>query len=142
MLWYFFMSAVLILALDQTSKAIVVRWLDEGQILPIFVALPVRIRRFTNVRVRPRFFRMAGLQIGMWVFAVLGTIFLCSGGVFPSAVAHATLGAAVGGATGNLFDRLWRAGVVDFIDLRVWPVFNIADLAIVTGVGGAFLSVW
>lgn len=42
----------------------------------------------------------------------------------------------LGGAMGNLIDRIWRGQVIDFLDFRVWPVFNIADIAIVIGVGG------
>jgi signal peptidase II len=41
----------------------------------------------------------------------------------------------VGGAAGNMIDRVRLGFVVDFFDLRVWPVFNIADMAIVTGIG-------
>ncbi|OGT30359.1 MAG: signal peptidase II [Gammaproteobacteria bacterium RIFCSPHIGHO2_12_FULL_35_23] len=48
------------------------------------------------------------------------------------------LALVLGGALGNLFDRLWHGYVVDFIDLHIgswhWPVFNIADSAIVIGV--------
>ncbi len=40
----------------------------------------------------------------------------------------------LGGALGNLTDRLRYGQVVDFLDFRVWPVFNIADMAIVVGV--------
>lgn len=40
----------------------------------------------------------------------------------------------VGGASGNVIDRIKTGYVVDFFDLRVWPVFNIADIAIVSGV--------
>ena len=39
----------------------------------------------------------------------------------------------LGGAIGNLFDRIVLGYVIDFIDLRVWPVFNIADSAITVG---------
>ncbi|MBI5415389.1 MAG: signal peptidase II, partial [Candidatus Omnitrophica bacterium] len=39
----------------------------------------------------------------------------------------------LGGALGNLFDRMVFGYVIDFIDLRVWPVFNIADSAITIG---------
>ena len=38
------------------------------------------------------------------------------------------------GAAGNLADRIFYGYVLDFIDLRIWPVFNIADSAITTGV--------
>lgn len=51
-------------------------------------------------------------------------------------VAHLGLGLLVGGGLGNLYDRLFRDGfVVDFIDFRFWPIFNIADIGIVVGTG-------
>ena len=43
-------------------------------------------------------------------------------------------GLVLGGAVGNLIDRLRLGYVVDFIDVRVWPVFNIGDSAITIGV--------
>ena len=54
-----------------------------------------------------------------------------------------------GGAVGNLWDRVFRAddgflsgSVVDFIDLQFWPIFNIADIAVVCGVIGIALLLW
>ncbi len=44
-------------------------------------------------------------------------------------------GLLVGGAIGNVIDRIKTGYVVDFFDFRIWPVFNIADTAIVCGVG-------
>jgi len=41
----------------------------------------------------------------------------------------------IGGAIGNYIDRLFRGYVVDYIDFVIWPVFNIADIAVVVGVG-------
>ncbi|MGE5582343.1 MAG: signal peptidase II [Bacillota bacterium] len=45
------------------------------------------------------------------------------------------LAVALGGAVGNLCDRVRLGYVVDFFDFHIWPVFNIADIAIITGVG-------
>jgi len=39
----------------------------------------------------------------------------------------------LGGAIGNLFDRIFLGYVIDFVDFRVWPVFNVADSAITIG---------
>jgi signal peptidase II len=55
------------------------------------------------------------------------------------------LGMVLGGALGNLTDRIVRGSgldgrVVDFIDFRVWPVFNFADAAIVIGAGLILLA--
>jgi signal peptidase II len=60
---------------------------------------------------------------------------------------HLALGLQIGGALGNLVDRLFRGYVVDFIDvnfwpLQHWPVFNIADSGIVVGVGLLLVSTW
>jgi signal peptidase II len=43
------------------------------------------------------------------------------------------LGLILSGAVGNLIDRLFLGYVVDFLDFRVWPVFNVADSAITVG---------
>jgi signal peptidase II len=56
----------------------------------------------------------------------------------PSRVTAVALGLILGGALGNLTDRLVRGPgfsgeVVDFLDFLVWPVFNVADSAIVVG---------
>lgn len=55
---------------------------------------------------------------------------------------HVALGLVVGGALGNLIDRVRLGLVIDFIDFRVWPVFNLADTAIVTGAALLVLDVW
>ena len=59
------------------------------------------------------------------------------------------IGLVAGGAVGNLMDRAFRAGdgflgggVIDFVDLQWWPVFNVADAAIVVGAVTLFASQW
>ena len=47
---------------------------------------------------------------------------------------HISLGLLLGGAVGNLVDRVAMGRVTDFIDVGVWPIFNLADSAIVTGI--------
>ena len=43
------------------------------------------------------------------------------------------IGLILGGAVGNLIDRVRVGGVIDFLDFRVWPIFNLADSCITTG---------
>ncbi len=77
-----------------------------------------------------------------WVFVVATVV--VSGLIVAIAfhrrrpLASAALGLVLGGALGNLTDRVVRGPrlsgrVVDFVDLHVWPVFNVADSAIVVG---------
>ena len=48
----------------------------------------------------------------------------------------------VGGALGNLMDRIRLGKVVDFLDFRIWPIFNVADIAICVGVGLILLAMF
>ncbi len=50
------------------------------------------------------------------------------------------LGLIMGGIVGNLIDRMVTGAVIDFINFHVWPVFNLADTFIVTGIGLIFLK--
>ena len=69
-------------------------------------------------------------------------------GRFSGPVSTLALGSVLGGACGNLIDRAlrtpgWgRGAVVDFIDLQFWPVFNVADMAIVIGVLLLSVTMW
>jgi len=76
----------------------------------------------------------------VWFTALVSAILLYrSGAWFQSNLALLGLGLALGGAMGNLLDILrWRY-VLDFIDLRWWPVFNLADVAIISGLA---LALW
>lgn len=47
-----------------------------------------------------------------------------------------------GGAIGNVIDRVQTGYVVDFFDFRIWPVFNVADIAIVCGVALMAWDLW
>lgn len=126
-------SASLVLAVDQLSKKIVLWRLAEGQfssVLPL-----VRIRRITNTREMLGLTRNRLVWLLLWGLTGSSTILLFwYGPSFQSQVAQIGLGAALGGATSNVLDRLWRRGVIDFIDVVFWPVFNLADVAIVLGV--------
>jgi len=53
-----------------------------------------------------------------------------------------SLGLQLGGAIGNLLDRIRFGHVVDFVDIGFWPIFNVADLAIVTGVAILAYCLW
>jgi signal peptidase II len=81
-------------------------------------------------------------QSAPWFFvgvsAVVAVIILATAFRHTSRLVGASLGLVLGGALGNLTDRAIRAPgmrgrVVDFIDFQIWPVFNLADTAIVVG---------
>ena len=59
----------------------------------------------------------------------------------PGRILRLAIGLQLGGAFGNLLDRIRLGSVIDFIDIGWWPIFNIADSSIVTGIGLLILVV-
>jgi len=79
-----------------------------------------------------------GPLIGLLAIGIVAVL-LWQGRTVASRSGAIALGLILGGAVGNLVDRAFRGGglmqgaVVDFIDLRWWPVFNVADSCVVIG---------
>ena len=141
------LAAVIVLAADQASKW----WILYGLHLPEtgqVVVLPVL--NFTMVWNRGVTFGLLN-GFGGWSYLVLaGVAFavVVALGIWlrraESRVVAIALGAIVGGALSNVYDRLRYGAVVDFIQAHVgawsWYVFNLADAAIVCGVATLLLD--
>lgn len=135
--------ALLTLAVDQVSKSAVVAWLEMGQSVDLvsWLAPVFHITYVTNTGVV--FGLLQGLGDVFIIVAplVIGLLLLYYRHIPPGQVLlRIALGLQLGGALGNLVDRLLRGSVVDFLDLnfwpfKEWPVFNLADASIVTGAG-------
>ena len=122
-----------VVAVDQGTKALATSLVDRGdrvEVLP-FIHLE-------NVRNKGVAFGLGGdisaVFIGATIVLLLGfLVFLAFRGGsgwlvwLPAAL-------LIGGALGNLADRVRDGAVTDFIDLPLWPTFNLADVAIVIGV--------
>lgn len=142
--------AALVLALDQATKTWVVRNLAPGQSqeLAEWLAPVLSLTHVTNTGVA--FGLLQGLGDILTLVALLTIILILAfSRSLPSDqwLPHIALGLQLGGALGNLTDRLFRGAVVDFVDLNFWPlhhwpIFNIADTSIVAGVGLVLLSIW
>ena len=124
---------VLILVLDQATKYLASINLLEGETIPVING----IFHITLVHNRGAAFGLFQAYSG--VFVVLSIIvaslilYLNYRWVNKGTLVTCVLALIVGGAIGNLIDRLRLGYVVDFLDFRVWPVFNIADSAISIG---------
>ena len=133
--------AVLVLTADQISKAIVAANLRGGAVVEILGGA-IRFDYTVNTGGAFSFFRGGGMVLA--AIAALVCIGLLvpyrrlGGSPLPVRVA---LGLILGGAMGNLLDRVRLGYVVDFVDLRWWPVFNLADSAVVVGVALLILYV-
>lgn len=124
--------AIAVVALDQISKAVVTAEIDRGSVVE--VAGPLKLTLSHNDGVA---FGLAGG--GGVPVVLLSMVALVALGAFVAAAPDRrwiwlTAGLIVGGAVGNLIDRLRLGHVVDFILLPGWPAFNLADTAITVGV--------
>ena len=100
---------------------------------------PVAIRHVATSRLLYTRTSVRVSLVVIWLAALASATMLGLGGSFPGSVALVAVGAALGGAASNLLDILRDRSVRDYIDLGWWPVFNVADVAIVGGLGLAFL---
>jgi signal peptidase II len=131
------LGALGILLLDQLSKAVVRAFLPIGHSFP--PDTPIRLTHVTNTGAAFGLFQGSGtvLTVVALVGVVLLLLYYRSFGL-RHPLLRVSLALQLGGALGNLTDRLRQGYVTDFIDLRVWPIFNLADSAITIG---AFLLI-
>lgn len=126
--------AIAVLLLDQASKIYIIRNMNLGDSLPVIN----NIFHITYVNNPGAAFSIlqhqTGLLIGIAVLLLISVIYYYPRLPQGHPLLHTGIGLQVGGAVGNLLDRVRTGYVTDFIDFRIWPVFNIADMAIVGGV--------
>ena len=126
-------AALLVVALDQATKAIVRASLGRGEAWPD--DWPLRLNHVTNTGAA---FGILQGQTGFLIITAtvgLAAIYLYYRyPPFDHIVAPIAIGLMLGGALGNLIDRVRVGEVTDFIDFRWWPSFNVADSAISIGI--------
>jgi signal peptidase II len=143
--------ASVILALDLVTKVVVVATIEPGENIRVLGGL-LYLTSYRNVGAAFSFAEGATILFSLIAVGVAVVIVRTARRLYSRGWAIA-LGLVLGGAVGNLIDRVFRdpgflrGGVVDFLsvfgpDGRVWPIFNVADSAIVCGgILGALLAV-
>ena len=133
--------ALLVLLIDQAVKALVVARLPLGASwAPVpDLAYLFRLTHTTNTGMAFGLFQGSSLWLALAAIAIVALLLVYARRL---AAAHPTLyialGLVLGGALGNLTDRLTRGSVVDFIDVGPFWIFNLADSCIV--IGGLLLA--
>ncbi|NUQ37552.1 MAG: signal peptidase II [Caldilineales bacterium] len=136
-----------LLLLDRLSKLWV---LDRLELYESLTPLPTlapffRILHTTNTGVAFGLFRDGGALFALIAAVAVVVMLIYSLRMDTrSPLAYLGMGLLVGGASGNLWDRLVYGHVIDFLDFRLsqalsWPTFNVADMGVVVGV---FLFMW
>lgn len=138
-------AALVVIVLDQATKTLALDRLTLGK--PIHVIGTLEWELVYNRGSAFSLGQGLGPIIGMFALVVAAAMLVMARKA-PKASYAVVYGIVAGGAIGNVLDRLFRTGscpgapcdgfmrgaVIDFIDLNWWPVFNVADMAIVCGV--------
>ncbi len=134
--------ASVVVLFDQVTKHWALNALDDGRTIDIVGSLRFNLAFNTGMA----FAKGQGIGPIIAVVGVIVVAYLLVGlrrNTGPGAV---FVGLVAGGAAGNIIDRLFRGdawlqgAVVDFVDLQWWPIFNIADAAIVVGAGALVVA--
>ena len=135
--------AALVLATDQWSKWAIELWLDPSQQLEIVPGF-FNLIHVANTGVAFGLFPARGQLLGTLILTALGLLALTVVASYyrrtPATERGllAALSLILGGALGNLIDRIMKGSVTDFLDVYVgahhWPTFNVADSAISVGI--------
>jgi signal peptidase II len=134
--------AATVVVLDQVTKALAVAFLEGEPSIPLIGEL----LQLTFVRNPGAAFGLAGsYTVIISIIAVVVSVFIVrTARTLTSTWWAVVMGGILGGALGNWLDRMLRSPgplrghVVDFLELPNWPVFNVADMALV---GSAVLAV-
>lgn len=137
-MWLFVLPLAVVI-LDQYSKYIVVENMALGESIPIIEEV-FHLTYILNPGAAFGMFAHNRLFFIAIAVIVIGIIIWARKEILASPwEVKAGCGLFLGGAIGNLIDRVRQGLVIDFFDFRIWPVFNIADIAICIGVG---LIIW
>jgi signal peptidase II len=124
--------AVATVAADQAVKALVRSSIDRTEEIDLILGI-----KLVNVRNRGIAFGMlsgGGVLLVIFAVAALAALLVFFLRHRDRPLVWLPTGLLIGGAAGNLIDRTREGAVTDFLDLPLWPAFNVADVAITFGV--------
>lgn len=145
------LCAVLVVVLDQVTKWLAIQCIPQAGTVPVIAGF------FDLVHIRNRgaafgFLNRSDIDWQIWLF--LGATLVAFGAIVSlvrtwpknDPLLFSALGLVLGGAVGNMIDRIRFRAVVDFLDFYVgswhWPAFNVADIAICCGAFAACIILW
>ena len=139
---FIFSIALIIVFLDQITKFLVRQNFKLNESIPV-IKNALHLTYVTNTG------SAFGLFKGINLFFILLSIFVVIM-IFhylrkiaeSEKLLQFSVGLLLGGAIGNLIDRILYGAVTDFLDFRIWPVFNVADSAVTIGIILLMVLLW
>ncbi|MFH1540849.1 MAG: signal peptidase II [Elusimicrobiota bacterium] len=130
---------IIVLILDQLTKFIIIKKFYLGESVAVLKNI-FHITYITNTGAAFGIFQGYGkvlLIFSIVAIILISVLIFTRKNIFH--ISQVSFSLILGGAIGNLSDRIFRGEIVDFLDFRIWPVFNIADSAITVGMTILFI---
>ena len=122
---------VLLLIVDQISKELVTFWVPPSSSIPL-IGKFVYLTPVKNKGLIMGFFSNS-VYLAVFLPILVMMVFIFFSLLKLRKKGNLGIVFIISGATGNLLDRVFRGGVIDFIDIRFWPIFNLGDIFITSG---------
>lgn len=135
-------TAIIIAVIDQLTKFLARQNLQLNESIPIIKNI-FHLTYITNTG--SAFGMFQGFNLLFIIFSIIVIIILSNHlkKIKPNErYLQFAVSLLLGGTIGNLLDRIFYGAVIDFIDLRVWPVFNIADSAVTISILFLIILLW
>lgn len=139
---FIFSTSLIIIFLDQLTKFLIKQNFQLNQSLPIIKDI-LHITYITNTG--SAFGLLKGFNlifIAFSIIVIIAIFYFFKKIKENESLLQFSVGMLLGGTIGNLIDRLLQGAVTDFIDFRIWPVFNLADSAVTISVAILIILLW
>ena len=139
---FVFSIALSIVILDQLAKFLIRKNFQLNESVPV-IKNALHLTYITNTGSAFGLFKGLNLFFVIFSIAVIIVIFHYLKKILKiEKLLQFAVGLLLGGTIGNLIDRLLYGAVIDFLDFRIWPVFNIADSAVTISVVLLIILLW
>ena len=137
-----FSTALFIVFVDQLTKFLIKQNFQLNQSIPIVKDI-LHLTYITNTGSAFGLFKGFNIFFILFSIIVIIVIFYYLNKIKENDKAlQFAIGLLLGGTIGNLIDRIFYGAVIDFIDFRIWPVFNLADSAVTISIIFLIILLW
>jgi len=136
-----FLISIFVVLLDQFTKYLVSRYMELSQSIPIIK----NVVYFTYIRNTGAGFGILKGWNTILIFIsliIIGILFFYFDRIIKEKQIYVPIALVLGGAVGNLINRIFLGYVIDFVDFRIWPAFNVADSCITIGALWLIICFW
>jgi len=133
--------SILIIILDQITKFLITKYMVLHQSIPLINNI-LHLTYIQNTGAGFGILKGSNIFLIFTSLIIIGAILFNFRKIIKEKSVHIPVALILGGAIGNLIDRILIGHVIDFIDFRIWPAFNVADSCITIGALWLIVYFW